>query len=189
MAGAGSIFRRPWAWVAAGVVVVVAAAVGLALFQPWKLVVDDTVDEEAPAVVVASRSGPASAGPTPSAAGRPTATVVATGEFISHEHATTGRLQVIALADSRRILRLENVDTSNGPDLRVWITDAPVKQGSAGWRVFDDGRYVDLGRLKGNLGSQNYELPASVDLAQLDSVSIWCARFKVSFGAATLRPV
>lgn len=182
MAGAASIFRRPWTWVAAGVVIAVLGAVGLALFQPWKLVVDETVDEKAPTAVVASQPGS-----SPSATGRPAATVLATGEFISHEHTTTGRLQVIALADGRRILRLENLATSNGPDLRVWITDAPVKEGTAGWRVFDDGRYVDLGRLKGNRGSQNYELPASVDLAQLDSVSIWCARFRVSFGAATLR--
>lgn len=84
------------------------------------------------------------------------------------------------------MLRIEDLDTSNGPALRVWVTDAPVVQGREGWFVFDDGRHVDLGALKGNIGSQNYPLPAGVDLAELHSVSIWCDRFNVSFGAAEL---
>ena len=54
--------------------------------------------------------------------------------------------------------------------------------------MFDDGRYVDLGELKGNIGSSNYPLPPDVDLAALTSVSIWCDRFDVSFGAAALEP-
>ena len=62
-----------------------------------------------------------------------------------------------------------------------------MRPGRDGWFVFDDGRYVDLGRLKGNRGSQNYELPDSVDLRRLTGLSIWCDRFNVSFGAAELR--
>jgi Electron transfer DM13 len=61
-----------------------------------------------------------------------------------------------------------------------------VIEGTDGWRVFDDGAWADLGALKGNVGSQNYAIPADVDLAQLTSVSIWCDRFDVSFGAAAL---
>ncbi len=70
----------------------------------------------------------------------------------------------------------------------MWLTDAPVKEGVAGWRVFDDGRHVSLGELKGNRGSQNYPIPADVNLADYTSVSIWCDRFDVSFGAAALTP-
>ncbi|MEN3269610.1 MAG: hypothetical protein V7646_6504 [Pseudonocardia sp.] len=84
------------------------------------------------------------------------------------------------------MLRLENLDTSDGPDLHVWLSDAPVIPGGDGWHVFDDGRHVDLGELKGNLGSSNYPIPADVDLAQLASVSVWCERFAVSFAAAAL---
>ncbi|GEL20856.1 DM13 domain-containing protein [Pseudonocardia asaccharolytica] len=84
------------------------------------------------------------------------------------------------------MLRLENLDTSNGPDLKVWITDAPVLPGRAGRGVFDDGRSVDLGALKGHIGSSNYPVPPEIDLAELGSVSIWCDRFNVSFGAAQL---
>ena len=188
----------------------VAVAVGLALFQPWKLVVDDVVDEAPPpglsealapadspqaspsgarapaARSTAPRSTPAASTPGPRAT--PTVRLLARGTFLSHEHATSGTVRVVALPDGRRVLRIEDLDTSNGPDLRVWITDAPVLPGRAGWFVFDDGEHVELGRLKGNRGSQNYDLPASVDLARLTGLTIWCDRFNVSFGGAALRP-
>jgi hypothetical protein len=84
------------------------------------------------------------------------------------------------------VLRLDDLRTSNGPKLEVWLSDQPVVPGRAGWYVFDDGRHVDLGDLKGNIGSSNYAVPADVDLAQLGSVTIWCDRFSVSFAAAQL---
>lgn len=95
-------------------------------------------------------------------------------------------MELIRLPDGSRTLRLEDLDTSNGPDLRVWLSDAPVKEGVAGWSVFDDGKHVSLGRLKGNKGDQNYGIPADVNLADYRSVTIWCDRFDVSFGAAAL---
>ena len=167
-----------------------AGAVGLALFQPWKLWVDDTVAEAAPTVPAGTGAGtvvpPAPAGSRPAPA--PAAPVLlARGSFVSHEHRTTGAVRVLGLPGGRRVLRIEDLDTSNGPDLKVWLTDAPVRSGRDGWFVFDDGRYVDLGRLKGNRGSQNYDLPDSVDLRRLASLSIWCDRFNVSFGAARLQ--
>jgi hypothetical protein len=64
---------------------------------------------------------------------------LASGELISHEHATRGAVRILRLPDGSRVLRLENLDTSNGPDLHVWITDAAVIRGSTGWHVFDDG--------------------------------------------------
>jgi hypothetical protein len=176
-----ALVRRPITWVVvtAGIV---AAAVALALFQPWKLWVDQTVNEAPPAVTAAR---PMSAGaPAPVASGE--AMVLAHGTFISHEHATTGTVRIVETPDGTRYLRLEDLDTSNGPQLKVWLTDAPVLAETAGWRVFDNSRHVDLGPLKGNKGSQNYPLPADVDVTRYRSVSIWCARFHVSFGAADL---
>ncbi|MEU7905764.1 DM13 domain-containing protein [Actinoplanes sp. NPDC049118] len=170
--------RVTWLVLAAGAVVV---AVVLPLFQPWKLWVDETVDEPPPAAAAAA-SGTASAGPR-AAAGPAT---IARGTFESHEHDTTGAVRVVRDSDGARYLRIEDLDTSNGPALKVWLTDAPVLTGRDGWHVFDDGRHVDLGALKGNKGSQNYPIPAGVDLAAYRSVSIWCARFRVSFGAAPL---
>lgn len=159
------LLRRPVTRVVLAVVAVLFALALLAL-EPWNLFIDRSMDEPLP----------------------PGGVVLASGELITHEHATTGTVQVLALPDGSRVLRLDGLATSNGPLLKVWITDAPVRSGTDGWGVFDDGRYVDLGELKGNLGSSNYVLPADVDIAQLDSVSVWCDRFNVSFGAAELTP-
>jgi len=168
----------------------VVLAAGLYLFEPWALWTDTTVNEPIPTVAGpqsddADPAEPADRSAEPTE--KPTEPVVlAEGDLISHEHATDGTVRVLELADGSRVLRLEDLDTSNGPDVEVWITDAPVLDGSDGWHVFDDGEYVDLGDLKGNHGNQNYELPASVDLDRLTSVSLWCDRFNVSFGAAQL---
>ncbi|MFI8204972.1 DM13 domain-containing protein [Streptomyces sp. NPDC085937] len=182
---------RPWAAVLlAGVTAV--AGFGLYWFQPWKLWQDETVREALPGTATTAPAATTAPGEVPSgaeSAAPPSGPVtLASGELISHEHATTGTVSLVRLADGSRVVRLEGLDTSNGPDLRVWLTDAPVKEGRAGWHVFDDGRHVDLGALKGNKGSQNYALPEDVDLSAWTSVSIWCDRFDVSFGAAELAP-
>ncbi|CAI3799122.1 DM13 domain-containing protein [Pseudarthrobacter sp. MM222] len=159
----------------------VAAAVGLYLFQPWRIFTSSTLTEDVPAVAPTSQS----AGPSD----EPSAVApreVVTGRLISHEHASSGTVKILELSDGSRILRFEGLDTSDGPDLRVWLSDAPVIEGSAGWYVFDDGVHLDLGALKANKGDQNYEIPPGVNLADYSSVSIWCARFAVSFAAAEL---
>ncbi|MEU3014427.1 DM13 domain-containing protein [Nocardia asteroides] len=147
---------------------VAALAVGLYLFQPWRLFTTTTVDEA----------------PIVAAGGAPVA-VLATGTFRSHEHDTSGTAQLQRTPEGTLVLRITDLRTSDGPALRVWLTDQPVTDD---WHNFDDGEHVDLGALKGNEGNQNYELPAGTDPADLTSVSIWCARFHVSFGAATLTP-
>lgn len=178
---------------AAAVAVVAAAAIALPLFQPWRLLTDKVVDEAlpsaspsaAPISIQPSSSTPPTVSVAPSVAPKKPK-VLATGSLISHEHSTSGQVAVLQLPDGSRVLRLENLDTSDGPDLRVWLSDAEVLPGRAGWHVFDDGRYQALGRLKGNHGNQNYPIPANVELDDFRSVTIWCDRFNVSFGAATL---
>lgn len=169
-------------------------------FQPWLLFVDTEVAETLP-LVSSSPSSSTSASGTPSMAkpikpsksSLPEATEspvaptnLFSGSFISHEHQTTGTVRILELADGSRVLRLENFETSNGPDLEVWLSDAPVVEGQAGWFLADDGDYVTLGKLKGNKGNQNYVIPPELDLSRFRSVSIWCVRFSVSFGAAEL---
>ncbi|GAA2526783.1 DM13 domain-containing protein [Pilimelia columellifera] len=168
------LLRRPLGW-ALALLLTVALAAGLCWFQPWKLIVDTEVREALPQ---------ADAAPTPDAGNQ----LLAAGTFITHEHETTGEVRVVRLADGRRQLLIADLSTSNGPDLRVWLSDQPVRPGVAGWRVFDDGEWVELGKLKGNRGDQIYPIPPSVDLDELPSVSIWCRRFSVSFGAAALTP-
>lgn len=186
------LLRRPVVLVGLAVAAVL-LVVALAAFQPWKLFVDRTVDEALPTVAVAAPAvpAPAPAPVTPAPVVAPVAAgpvELARGELISHEHASSGSVVVLELPDGSRVLRLEDLDTSDGPLLKVWLTDAPVIEGRDGWYVFDDGAHVDLGELKGNIGSSNYPIPADVDLAGLTSVSIWCDRFSVSFAAAELHP-
>ena len=90
----------------------------------------------------------------------------------------SGRGDALVLGDGgeQRFLRFEDFETSNGPDLNVYLT--------VGGDV--DAGYVDLGELKGNIGSQNYEIPDGVDLGEFDTVVIWCVRFGVGFAEAAL---
>lgn len=161
-----------------------AVALGLYLFQPWRIFTSSTLTEEIPSAAPA-------AVPSPETAAKPTAATapreLATGQLISHEHASSGTVKILELPDGTRILRFEGLDTSDGPDLHVWLTDAPVLEGITGWYVFDDGAHLDLGALKANKGDQNYVIPAGTILGNYKSVSIWCARFAVSFAAAELK--
>ena len=100
----------------------------------------------------------------------------------SLEHETRGTAKIIQLEDGRRLLRLEDLETSNGPDLRVYLSEIPE---SDDWHAYGE-RYVDLGALKGNLGNQNYEIPTDMDLSRYKSAVIWCRRFTVGFGVAGL---
>ena len=176
------------------VVVVAAAALGLYWFQPWKLFTDETVHDALPAVAVTAAAAPSAAavpssGPSDATSIVPPAErLLSTGTFVSHEHATHGRVSIVQRADGTRVLAVANLDTSNGPDLRVWLSNAPVLTTEASWYTFDDDQYqhVSLGALKGNLGDQVYDIPAAADLTKLVTVTIWCDRFNVSFGAAAL---
>jgi hypothetical protein len=179
------------ALLAAGLLLLVLLA---SWFQPWKLWTNTTVDEPAPLSASDSAVLPADApvtSPVPPVQPADHTThprVMSEGRFISHEHSTTGTAKLLQLADGSTVLRIENLETSEGPKLQVVLSDAPVIAGSAGYHVFDDGRYLDLGSLKGNKGNANYPVPAGADIAGLTSVSIWCDRFDVSFGAAALLP-
>uniref|UniRef100_UPI003F4C8409 DM13 domain-containing protein n=1 Tax=Streptomyces microflavus TaxID=1919 RepID=UPI003F4C8409 len=157
------------------------------LFQPWKLWQDETELESLPSPAAATPAEPASPAESPAVPARPL--TVAARKFISHEHTTTGSVKIVRLVDGTYTLRLENLDTSNGPDLHVWLTDAPVKEGRDGWVAFDDGKYISLGKLKGNKGNQKHTLPADAKLYEYTSVSVWCARFSVRFGAAEFTKV
>jgi hypothetical protein len=162
--------RRSIIVAAAAVVVPVAA---WALFRPELLLVNKTVNESFPAVSVATVAAPQSTTSTPQL----------TGEFHKGAHDTKGTASIYKLGNGQRVLRLTNFMTSNGPDVRVLLIAASdasdndaVKQSSP----------IELGKLKGNEGDQNYEIPTNVDLAKYRAVTIWCNRFSVNFGTAPL---
>lgn len=165
-----------------------ALAAGAYIFQPWKLFMDTEVQESLPTIqqTPESTTEPPVGETTPPEPVTTEPIVLAEGLLISHEYETSGAVKILELADGSRVLRLENLDTSDGPRVEVWLTDSPVIDGPDGWRVFDDGNYESLGLLKGNQGNQNYKIPDDLDLSDFSSVSLWCVTFSVSFGAAEL---
>ncbi len=177
------LLHTPVAWVVV-VALLAAGGFGVYWFAPWKLFTSKTVDDPVP-VVLATNPVP---GPTHSGSPAPADHVLATGSFVSHEHHTTGTVQLVALADGRRQLVLRDLSTSDGPDVWVWLSDQPVSTDRSSWSSFGTGHYLALAPLKGNRGNQVYALPAEVDLTGVHSVSLWCRRFSVSFGAAALTP-
>jgi hypothetical protein len=162
------------------------AILGLALvgsgvywFAPLRLFLDREVGESLP-----TPSASISASPGGEEASTPIRVQeLSSGEFRSLEHATSGLARIVELEDGSRFVRLQDLDTSDGPDLRVYLTDQPV---SDDWGVWDDGRYVDLGDLKGNVGDSNYRIPDDADLAAFRTVVVWCRRFTVGFGVAPI---
>lgn len=142
--------------------------------------VDDEEPEEATAPETGDEAGPAEVEPTPSGP-----VELATGSFTSRNRYTvTGTATAYQLEDGQRLLRLEDFESTNGPDLFVYLTAAGAGDDDAAL----DADFVDLGVLSGNIGNQNYVIPADVDLDRYDSVVIWCRRFTTSFGVADLTP-
>ena len=118
----------------------------------------------------------------PEAADRPT--LVIQGQFQDADsfHKGSGSAAIYQLPDGAQILRFEDFSATNGPDLHVLLAEHPapasrddVMQG-----------YIDLGSLKGNVGNQNYEIPAHTDISQYKSVVIYCMPFHVVFSTASL---
>lgn len=152
---------------------VVACAVLAAGFY-WTSIRDDVVNE-----VVATGAAESSV----RVERRPTAPVNVTtlhGPFGSLAHGTSGTASVVRLAEGGRVLTLTGFRTDNGPDLRVLLVAGPVDGDG------DVSDAADLGRLKGNVGNQQYTIPPDADLGQRRTVVIWCRAFSVAFGRAEL---
>ena len=111
------------------------------------------------------------------------AKVLAKGEFHKADKAGSGTATIYQLADGKRVLRLTDFETENGPDLHVRLIAAKDAKNTTSVAKTD---HMELGKLKGNQGSQNYDVPANVDLSKYQVVSIWCNRFSVNFAAAPL---
>jgi hypothetical protein len=136
---------------------------------PTTVAIDDTI--------AASPTDPIDQTTAPVAGGD--AVRVATGTFSGVAgHRADGTANLIANPDGSHILQFPDLDVENGPDLVVWLSVG----GS-------DEDIYDLGDLKGNIGNQEYLIPADVDVSRFDTALVWCRRFSVGFGEAPLSPV
>lgn len=193
-------FLRRHKWLLGGAAAVV-VLVGFLLFRPDKLFVDDRVEETLSDAfpvtsTVATTPTPTTAAVTeveetavdPTTTRPPTTTttvvsepaVATTGPFEGFAHPAAGTAAVYQ-QDGSFVLRFEDdTEIFNGPDLYVYLLAADDYEDG------DPGNYVDLGKLKGNVGGQNYELPGDYDPAVHQYVLVWCSRFAVPFAGAPL---
>lgn len=90
-------------------------------------------------------------------------------------HNAEGKAKILTLSDGSQIIRLEEFRSTNGPDVHLYLSTN--KQASD---------FIDLGRLKANIGNQNYQIPVNTDYNKYNYVLIWCQPFSVLFGSAQL---
>lgn len=100
-------------------------------------------------------------------------------------HKGSGSATVWDLGTDGFVLRFEDFNVINGPDLRVLLTTHPDPMGRGDVHA-DDVTYVELGKLKGNVGNQNYPIPNDVNVDDYRSVVIYCKPFQVVFSVAPL---
>ncbi len=193
-------FIRRYQWVIIGVGVF-AVVIAFLAFRPDKLFVDDRVDESLSDAFITVEAGTSQPTTTAGASTQesdpdtppPTATVesstqvsnpsaLVSGEFVGIDHRAAGTATVYE-QDGTFVLRFEDdTDIQNGPDLFIWLL--PTDSYSGGVPT----EYIDLGTIKGNVGGQNYQLPADYDPDADQLVLVWCKRFSVPFAAASLTP-
>ena len=137
---------------------IIIAVIGLAGISPYFY--NTSIDEAAPGSMDVSEMT------------KQSGVFVGVGDGI---HDAVGDAMVLSSGDDSRYLRFENFKATNGPDLYVYLsTDEKASD------------YVSLGRLKANMGNQNYEIPSDVDVSKYSKVLIWCQAFSVLFGSADL---
>ncbi|HKO40049.1 MAG TPA: DM13 domain-containing protein [Nitrososphaeraceae archaeon] len=90
-------------------------------------------------------------------------------------HNAEGLAKILILSTGSPILRLEDFKSTNGPDVHLYLSNN--KQAND---------FIDLGRLKANIGNQNYQIPLDTDFNKYKYVLIWCQPFSVLFGSAQL---
>ena len=114
--------------------------------------------------------------------------VKAAGSFRDADsfHKGSGNAVIYELSSGERILRLDEFRVTNGPDLRVLLAYTPDPESRSD---LDEAGYHELAKLKGNVGAQNYDIPDTVSLSDVESVVIYCKPFRVVFSVATLAKV
>jgi len=153
-------------------VAVIVVAIGWYLFRPELLFISRHVNETFPATTAQVTT-----------ASHAALMPLSQGRFHGVAHATHGLATLYQLPDGKRALRLTEFETSNGPDVQVYLV---ATNDATDNETVTQAGFIHLGALKGNVGDQNYEVPADVDVHKYQAVTIWCRRFGVNFGTAPL---
>ena len=168
---------RPWLALLA---IVIAIIVPVAWYLGSPLFVDRRVDEGFPIGAVPAKGQPAEARSKPAELTR-----LSRGQFgtIDAVHKGAGTATLFTRPGGQGVLRFDDFRVTNGPDLYVYLSGHPAPRDS---RQLHEGAALEVAPLKGNVGSQNYELPTGLDLAAFKSVVIYCKRFSTVFSTAEL---
>ena len=111
---------------------------------------------------------------------------VSSGSFRDADsfHKGSGSASIYRLPGGESVLRFEDLNVTNGPDLHVLLSTHPDPTSK---QELGEAGYITLGQLKGNRGNQNYDIPANTDLDSVGSVIIYCMPFHVIFSVALLQ--
>jgi Electron transfer DM13 len=164
--------RRPELTRFVGLTFLGTAAVVFAIFA-WTTFRDKTVNEM---IVMGTPASQVEGG-----GGASRNVELARGQFEGLAHGASGTAAIVELPDGSRKLTFTDLDTDNGPDLRVYLVAGQVSSDD------DVGEFEDLGGLKGNKGTQQYEVPAGLDTNRYSTVVIWCRAFTIGFAKAELQ--
>ena len=185
--------KTPRPWIIVAVIAVVAVPVGWYLISP--LFTTRAVNEDLPSPAVSFNGSQATEAMGTAMAESGDAlneampgemsdlVVMYQGQFYSVVHEGQGVAKLYQRTDGSRFLRLEDFQVLNGPDLHVWLVPVDPVPNTVGTEIA--GHY-DLGPLKGNVGNQNYDVPADLDLSAFKSIVIWCNPFRAPFSAAPM---
>jgi hypothetical protein len=195
-----ALFARRRGWFSAarrhpirtGALVLALVAVGgpAAWYLGSPLFIRTALVEAAPSIAPASMDPIESSAPSPPTPSDPVQTAQPTeppatpvpprtGSFTGADdfHFGRGAATLIETAPGSWIVRFEDFSVRNGPDLFVYLS--PDAKGYAKGAV-------ELGRLKATDGAFNTRVPPGTDVAELNSVVIWCKQFAVQFAVAPL---
>lgn len=119
--------------------------------------------------------------PSSSATGERSTEIVRKGSFteVDFIHKGSGQAKLIRI-DESYTLRLEDFNVVNGPDLYVYLTKTDRPTGD----IESLGDFIDLGRLKGTMGNQNYAVLD--DVRGYRTAVVWCKRYGVLFTYAVM---
>ena len=105
------------------------------------------------------------------------------GAWTKKSHKASGEWSIYT-EDGKTYVKLSSdFRTRNAPDLKIFLS--PQAASDANGRNATDGAVL-ISPLSSNAGEQVYEIPASVNLADYQSILIHCERFSKLWSAADL---